>query len=138
MPKRSVHVLAVGWVVLTTLLLLAPSSNLPNLPGWLSSAVTAWIDLAVHSLLFLVLGLLVERSLAVLWPLGRSRAWTLLGGLLYACATELAQLLIPGRTASWGDLAADALGLSISILLLRRGAEAEPPFGLSPGTGRLS
>lgn len=41
------------------------------------------------------------------------------GGLL-----ELAQPLVSGRSAEWGDLAADAVGAGLALLVARRGARA--------------
>jgi VanZ family protein len=56
----------------------------------------------------------------------------LLGATLFGAATELLQLLIPGRAAALGDLLADAVGafvvcaaLAVATTVVRRGGQ--PP-----------
>lgn len=65
-----------------------------------------YVDPIVHLLCFTLLGFL-----ASLIPWRRSR-WTLLALLmLYGALTEIVQYFIPQRTAEWGDLLQDVLGL---------------------------
>ena len=67
----------------------------------------------------------VPVSLLGVWVLPRWtwRDWTAYG-FLAAGAVEAVQALLPGRDASWRDVVANALGLLVGAVLVRR-------FGLS-------
>jgi len=68
----------------------------------------------VHFLMFALLGMalaLARPDLAV---------WRLIGGLiLLGAATEVVQLLVPGREGGWQDVALDATGAVLGVLLAR-------------------
>jgi VanZ family protein len=89
------------------LLLLPPSDEQPSLLP---------LDKLVHAGLFFVAGVLLGRG----WH-GRASVWVLLGLALLAFGglTEGIQSFVPGRSASWGDVLADALGAAAGLLLAR-------------------
>ena len=70
---------------------------------------------AAHVSAYAVLGLLLAR---VLPPIA---AW--LAGVVYAASDELHQHFVPGRHGAPLDVAIDAVGLLLGILLLRRLAQ---------------
>jgi len=39
--------------------------------------------------------------------------------LAYGGAIEVIQLFVPGRSCEWGDLLADAIGISLGVLLAK-------------------
>ena len=83
-------------------------------------------DKALHALVFVGLAFLTDSG----WP-HRLFDWRQLGWLtLYGALLEALQYLVPGRTASLADLAADVAGLVVYWLvlgpLLRRWFGAEP------------
>lgn len=64
-----------------------------------------------------------------------SRAWrsTMLGALGYGGFIELVQSQIPGRQASWADLAADLAGAALGIALVAALRRWWPREALPPG-----
>jgi len=106
-------------------LLLLP---IPTLPGGLEPlAASSWADKAVHLALFLALGWLWQRALQspgerrVVGAPAIVLALVAYGGLL-----ELAQGASGYRTASWGDLAADALGAALAVVVTRARRQPTP------------
>jgi VanZ family protein len=121
---RTWALLAVGWALLTWLLLTAG-----QVPGealvapWVPPALRPWQDKVAHAAIFLVQALLVER--AVTPRLGGSRALLLSLAFcaLFGLLTELWQRELPGRDADAGDFAADVAGAvayAIALPLSRR------------------
>lgn len=78
--------------------------------GMASSGIP--LDKVVHVSLFFVCGALFVRG----WSFLRQR-WYLLCGLLllFGVLTELIQRYVPGRSASVGDLVADAVGILLGV-----------------------
>jgi len=66
-----------------------------------------------HVLAFAALGFASERAGR---GDGRARSSAALGLLAYGGAIELLQTQVPGRSAEWSDLAADALGIACGLL----------------------
>ncbi len=94
------------------LLNLPPSSDTPPLLP---------LDKLVHAGLFFVAGALLGRG----WREPRGALWALaLGLLLFAGLTELIQAYVPGRSASAGDVLADALGAVVGLWLSRRAGKS--------------
>ncbi|MDP3086411.1 MAG: VanZ family protein [Rubrivivax sp.] len=57
-------------------------------------------------------------ALAFVGALASTWRWRLAGGLLaYGGFIELVQARIPGRSGEWNDLLADALGISLGLLM---------------------
>lgn len=96
---------AIGWVVAILYLALTPVKMTPGV-GY---------DKANHLIAFLLLAWLVEGG----WP-GPELAWRRYGWLIcYAFFIESIQYYLPEREASWFDLAADLLGLTLYPALKR-------------------
>lgn len=95
-------------------LLIAAISFLALWPQAEQLPSTGW-DKANHALAF--------ATLMVVWLLGWPRArwaWGALGLLAYGGLIELLQSQLPPRSGEWEDLAADAVGLLLGLLLGRR------------------
>jgi VanZ family protein len=92
------------------------ASSIPNLtqiPGDVS-------DKTAHFAAYAILGALILRArVGGSWTqTGATHAisaWTL--ACAYAVSDEWHQTFVPGRTAAWDDLLADALGAGVSVLL---------------------
>lgn len=112
-------VLAVAMFCFSSAALLLPASVLATLSNWLAFARPPVADISssdkwVHGLIFTLCGYSVMRA----WGFGaRSWLWALCALVAYGAATEALQLLVPGRSASWGDWFADALGACIGVCL---------------------
>lgn len=77
------------------------------------------LDKVVHFGLYLGLGWTVGRSLFLSGARGPGAfalAW--LGGLLFAAADEAHQALVPTRVTSLADWTADAVGVTVGLLLV--------------------
>ncbi len=51
-----------------------------------------------------------------IWPRPRLWGWLVLALLAYGVGIELAQSLLPPRSADWRDVLADALGIAVGLL----------------------
>lgn len=72
------------------------------------------MDLLIHLAVFGAWGAAVGSELRT------ARVAALIGvGAVFALATELLQIAIPGRAFSWWDLLADIAGVSLGVLLAR-------------------
>jgi VanZ family protein len=85
-------------------------SHQPDLPGpeW------PFVDKAGHLVAYAIFGWLLARATH---RSGANRNWVLAVGLLYAASDEVHQAFVPGRVPSWGDLAADIVGLVLAFFL---------------------
>lgn len=90
-----------------TILAFLPSYN--ALPAFLSFS-----DLLNHTIAFIILYLLLAGAYPLL---GWKNFIFLL--LFYASWIEGVQYLLPTRYASWGDIAADSVGLLLGYLIMR-------------------
>jgi VanZ family protein len=106
-------------------LLLVP---LPRLPGGLEALTsTSWADKAVHLLLFLGLGISWGRDLEAAGFSRSGRGLAVVVGLIaYGGLLEIVQGATGNRTASWGDLAADAAGAVLALSFARRRPQPAP------------
>jgi VanZ family protein len=87
--------------------------NLTHIPGDVS-------DKTAHFAAYAVLGALMLRArVGASWTQAGAAdvvsAWVLT--CAYALSDEGHQMFVPGRTAAWDDLAADALGAGVAVLL---------------------
>ena len=93
---------------------------LSSVPG-LGTGLGTW-DLLLrklaHLVEFAILGALLARAVPELWAL--------LGGIAYAALDELHQHLVAGRTGALQDVAIDAVGVLVGILVWRRLARRRP------------
>jgi VanZ family protein len=111
----------IGWIwrwgpALAFMAVIFTASAIPNL-GPLPANTS---DKVAHFAAYCVLGILVVRALArARWVGYTHRAglkawvWT----TLYGMSDEVHQMLVPGRTASVGDILADAAGAAMGVAL---------------------
>jgi len=76
--------------------------------------VFSWQDKLEHATAFVVLGLMASSA-----RLGRTRLWVV-GLLAYGALIEVAQSMVPYRSADPADWAADAIGVALAVLIARR------------------
>jgi hypothetical protein len=113
---------AILWTTLILIGTLLPARSLPETGSGSGFSLLdlPYFDKAVHFALFFGFG--------VLWILAtgaQSRARVLIAGLALAVLTELLQTIPAiGREAGWEDVAADALGLALALLVAPRLAES--------------
>jgi hypothetical protein len=115
-----------AWAGLIWLLLSLPSGLVPEgeameswLPLWLQAPLEAWGDKLVHAGLFAVLAVLTWHSRPRRWRVG------FLWCAAYAALTELYHLLLPYRSAEWGDVAADFSGIALVAVLVLLGSSSD-------------
>jgi len=117
LPWRVLLVLLIGGI---SVLALTPAPPTHLSLGW---------DKLNHMLAFAGLALCATLG----WRTPRWLRLTLLAALLaFGGLIELLQQLVPNRTAEWGDLGADAIGIAIGLLVasvLLRLARARPKPG---------
>ena len=126
---RSPHLQAALWIGLVTVLMLVPADPLTDFDSWLPASLDRWKDKIEHVFAFLVMTLLLARSFASREPFQRpvSRAaWATLG---VSFLLEAMQAFVPWRWFDVRDLAADVIGVLLSLPLarwwLRRAAASE-------------
>lgn len=129
----------------TRILMLTPPIAYCAFLWWLSSipklTPPGGNDKLAHVLAYALLGALAARGVwfTTSWPIlkvgGAAFAWA----ALYGCIDELHQSFVPGRDASWGDVAADVaggfLGTAVTLIVfgsivgIARRAGGFPPRG---------
>jgi VanZ family protein len=97
---------AVFWLIALAALALALLPVPPHLPH------TGW-DKVNHAIAFAVLAVLGQ------WSYPRGNVAVFLGLLAYGGLIEALQALTPHRSAEWGDLLADGIGLALAWLMMR-------------------
>jgi VanZ family protein len=112
----------------------------PNVAPPAGLALPERIDLALHLVLFLPIGILVPWGrLVPSSPTGhglRELLWTLLWGGGLGLLTEVGQTFVPGRTPAVGDWLFDCAGVAAGCWLTRRRrVEAATEAGAGPISG---
>jgi VanZ family protein len=76
---------------------------------------------AAHVAEYVVLGALLARAITTAPPFPRVNAvvWAWAIGTAYAASDELHQHFVPGRQASGFDIALDAAGVAVGVLVIR-------------------
>jgi VanZ like protein len=116
-PFVTLHLPAVLWTLLVGLLLLVPGDFVSRATGWLATGeAPSGSDRLGHLLLFLVLAVLVQRSLGARWSPWRAAVWTLLGTVAYGAALEVGQSWIPGRDPEVVDALMNGLGSAVGLV----------------------
>ena len=133
---RFVRLLFVLALLATLVSLLTPGEQVLAFKQWVASwlpfaaeldaaNITQDSDKLVHATLFACMGFLAVRG----WTQRRQLVGVLLGVLWLAPQTEWLQAYIPGRGASWADVAADVAGLAAGVAwawVLRRRKSRTP------------
>lgn len=101
--QRTVRILAALTVAMSAVVLYVAGAQ----PVAVGLFPAPWDKLA-HLLTFAVVGM--AAGLAGGRRGGRMAMWCVAGALLVGGMDELHQMFLPGRSASWADLAADAAG----------------------------
>ena len=98
--------MTLGWMAVTFLFLGTSSPPTPEESPW-------WVAVGGHLFLFSVLGLLIAVCVATITRSTRLKYYLVgvaLVGITWGACTELYQITVPGRSASFGDLALDVAG----------------------------
>ena len=118
-PFRLLFVLA---LLVTLVSLLTPGELVLAFKQWVytwvpfavqldQADITHNSDKLVHGVMFACLGFLAVRG----WTQRRQLVWVLIGVMWLAPQTEWLQAYVPGRGASWADVAADVAGLAAGV-----------------------
>lgn len=102
-----------AWALLLVLLSLAIVA-LAMTPASQEITPDTGLDKVEHVVAF---GALAWCGVLALWRRPAALSWLTAGLLLLGVGIELAQSLVPGRTASWNDIVADALGIALGLAL---------------------
>jgi VanZ family protein len=112
---------AILWACVILVLLLLPGDSVPSFRFWTFGLP---FDSFVHIVLFFVQMMLAwialvsnESSPMRLRPLAGAFILT----AVYGCATELMQMLVPGRSCDLIDMVADASGAAVFVVLALSG-----------------
>jgi len=114
------NAIPLGWRRAALVLALATIFVLSLMPVPDGLQVFSWQDKVEHAFAFAVLGLMA--AFACLHP---ARLWVL-GLLVYGALIELAQSMVPYRSADPADWAADAIGVALAVLIARRWRVSPP------------
>lgn len=107
----SPHHQAVAFALILAVAMLAPGGAVPRVPTF------DWVDKALHFALFLVMTVLLTRSLRASGRFHRPALAAATFALVYAALLETLQALIPGRSCDPADLVANALGVLAALPL---------------------
>lgn len=113
---RANQLQAIGWVALTTFILLLPGRPDPSFPRWLPDFLDPFADKLVHAVLFGVLVVLLHRATATEGRTRRRLFWTVGSATVLIAVLEWAQRWMPYRSVDvWDALA----GLAGALLAAR-------------------
>lgn len=106
-PSSSLRIRSAAALTIAIAMVIAWGTLSPPGDGGFTLPLT---DKQIHALAFA--GLVLPLG----WTVPRSLFWLAPVALLYGAAIEIVQSRI-GRTAEWGDLLADALGIACAVVL---------------------
>jgi VanZ family protein len=118
--KRDVGTLLRAWLpALLWMGLIFFVSSQPNLPRHPDERADLILKKASHVVEYGALVILLRRALAKTSQTNFPAGWAFLFSLLYAISDEMHQLFVPGRKGKPLDVAFDALGGVLALLLIR-------------------
>lgn len=120
MNLRSPHLHAVLWTAVVGVLMLLPGDALPQIGRWLPQSFAGLTDKIAHLVVFLVMVVLIHRSLRASGRFERPLLMAALLTLIYALLMESLQVLVPGREGSLADLVADVVGVLLPLPIISR------------------
>jgi len=97
-----------------------PAEALPEFESWLPLSLERWIDKLQHIFAFIVMVVLVARSLSDLDDVERPVLKSAFLTLVISFSLEALQILVPWRHFDVADLVADAAGVLIGGLIARQ------------------
>ncbi len=118
-PAVSHHLPAAAWALASSVLLLVPGEELPEVD------LFDWADKLAHLALFFVLQVLAARSFGR-WS-GRAVPLAAAASIGYAALLEAAQIPVPGRGWELWDLGFAALGVGLAALVTTRRRSPRAP-----------
>jgi VanZ family protein len=112
---------AIGWFLLSLILLCLPGSSVPSVP-WLAAI---HVDKLIHITLFCILcGLFARPFHKSNQPAKQRKKWfflIMLGGIVYGTAMEFVQKYwVPGRSFEIWDIVSDSTGCIAAFFYSRR------------------
>ena len=110
--SRTLYILFFGWIVLVAIGSFLPP---PSFPSWLDSGGNR--DKVAHFAAYFFTSLLFYVAFRTRFK--RTDIYAMLFAAGYGALIELAQLLVPGRVCSFGDLAANLSGVLFFFVLYR-------------------
>ena len=121
MRKRSTGTLLRAWLpALLWMGLIFFVSSQPNLPSYLDERADFVLKKAAHVVEYAILAALLWHALKSTSQTNSPARWIFLFSLLYAIFDEVHQLFVPGRSGKPLDVAFDALGAALALLLIQR------------------
>jgi len=115
----SPHLHAGLWIGTVAVLMMVPADALPELGGWLPQSLDRWIDKIQHVVAFMVMVVLLARSLTEIGSIQRPVLRAAFLTLAISFALEALQALVPWRYFDVLDLAADTVGVLVAIPIAR-------------------
>jgi VanZ family protein len=100
--------------------MMMPAEALPEFESWLPLSLERWIDKLQHIFAFMVMVVLVARSLSDLDDIERPVLKSAFLTLVISFSLEALQTLVPWRHFDVADLVADAAGVLIGGLIARQ------------------
>jgi VanZ family protein len=120
---RSPHLYAGLWVAIVAALMMMPAAALPEFESWLPLNLEQWIDKVQHILAFMVMVVLMARSMSEMKTVQRPVLAAAVLTLGISFALEALQILVPWRHFDVADLVADAVGVSMAVPFARQAVE---------------
>lgn len=116
---RSPHLHAALWIGLISVLMMVPADPFSRVESWLPLSLEDWFDKIQHFMAFLVMVVLLARSLREQGALRRPILIAALATLAVSFLLEEAQIVVPWRHFDVKDLVADTLGVLAGVLVAR-------------------
>ena len=116
---RSPHLHAGVCAATIVVLMMLPAEALPKFGHWLPHSLDQWIDKIQHIIAFMVMVVLLSRSLRERQDIQRPILMAAILTLGFSFLLEALQALIPWRTFAPADLIADTVGVLIAVPFAR-------------------
>jgi len=117
---RSPHVHAGLWVATVAVLMMLPAEALPDFGFPLPLSLNQWVDKIQHLVAFMIMMVLLARSLSELEDIQRPVLLAAISTLAISFFLEALQALVPWRYWDPADLVADTLGVLMAVPIARR------------------
>ncbi len=126
-PLRSAHLHAGVCAASIAVLMMLPADALPEVAfSWLPQSLEQWVDKIQHLVAFLVMTVLLARSLATVEGVERPVLTAALLTLGYSYLLEVLQAPLPWRYFDVRDMVADTVGVLLALPLAARYGRLKP------------